>query len=141
MSHQLRHDMFVQRIRLRDGSEGAIHSEGSEGEDKAVERLSGLLTAHKEVVSCPEEGRRSTEVPDDLSFKDVVGDVVLIIVCRGRRETSEAFVTQVAAQKGDLVEVDEPMGHLVSVNALEVCLEVDKPMPYIAVGFSMFWRY
>ncbi len=96
MTHQLRHDMFIQRIWLRDG-EGAIRSEGSEGEDKVVELLSGLLTAHKEVVSCLEEGRRSMEGPHDLSFKDVVCDVVLIIVCSGRREASEAFVTQVAA--------------------------------------------
>ncbi len=49
-----------------------VHGEGSEGEDKVVERLSGLLTARKEIVSCLEERRRSTEVPDDLSLGDVV---------------------------------------------------------------------
>ncbi len=91
MTHQLRHDVFIQGIRLRDGFEGANHGEGK---DKVVERrLSSLLMARKEVVSCLEEGRRSSEVPDDLSLEDAIGDVVLIIVCRGRGEASEAFVT------------------------------------------------
>ncbi len=99
MTHQLRHDVFIQRIWLSDGFEGAIHGEGSEGEDKVVERLSSLLTVSKEIVSCLEERRRSTDdlSLDDLSLEDFVGDVVLIIVCRGRGEASEAFVTQVAA--------------------------------------------
>ncbi len=94
---QLCHDVFVQRIRLSDGFEDAILGEGSEGEHKVVERLSSLLTARKAVVSCLEERRRSTEVSDDLSLEDVIGDAVLITVCRGREEASEAFVTQVAA--------------------------------------------
>ncbi len=89
--------MFVQRIRLSDGFEGEIHDEGSKGEDKVVKRISGRLTACKEFVSCLEERRRLTEVPDDMSFEDVVGVVVLIIIYRGCGETSEAFITQVAA--------------------------------------------
>ncbi len=50
-------------------------------------------------------------MPDDLSFDDVVGDIVPIIVCRGCREALEAFITSDCIEGRDFVEVDEWLGH------------------------------